>query len=123
MKGKRELKKDCTEFLGLSENVETDADGALVLAGGARIVSELLPEFGGENKSGIGGYALDPKCGVIGTQRLVKGSIDLDRVEKLGEIRGLVKSFWAARRVDVTSPIAVGPAGRSDAKVAFEAAV
>ena len=84
MKGKRELKEDRAEFVCLSKNIETCTNGALVFGGGRRVVSEFLPEFRGEHKGRISGDAVEPECGVIGTQRLVERGIDFDSIEEFG---------------------------------------
>jgi len=119
MKRKRELKKNGAEFIGGAENVEAGADGAFVGSGGARgagncVVSESLPELGGEDEAGIGGDKLDPVCGKIGAQRLVKRSVDLNGVEEFGEIGGFVEALGTARRINVAGPIRIRPACGAD---------
>ena len=116
MKGKRELEEDGAEFVGGAENVKAGADEALVFGGGAGVVGEFLPEFGGEEEARIGGDAGEPVGGVIGTERMVEGGVDLDGVEERGEIFGLVEIFGASRGIDVAGPIGVGPAGGADAE-------
>jgi hypothetical protein len=116
MEGKRELEEDGTEFVGGAENVKAGADEALVFGGGARVVSEFLPEFGGEEEARIGGDAFEPVGGVVGAERMVEGGVDFDGVEEGGEIFGFVETFGAGRGIDVAGPIGVGPAGRADAE-------
>jgi hypothetical protein len=118
MKRKRKLKKDGTEFPGGTENVEAGADGAFIGGGGAGVVGEFLPEFGGENEAGIGGDKIDPVGGKIGAQGLVEGSVDLNGVEEFCEIGGFVETFGAARRINVASPVRIRPAGGADAQSA-----
>jgi hypothetical protein len=67
MERKRELQKDGAEFVGRAKDVEAGTDGAFVVGGRAGVVSEFLPEFGGEEKSRIGGDAAEPIGGMIGT--------------------------------------------------------
>ena len=101
MKRKRELQQDGAEFAGGTEHVEAGAHGALILgdrAGSCRngVVSETLPEFRGEDETGIGAYQIDPVFSEIRPKRLVKRSVDFDGVEEFGEIGGFVKVFRAA---------------------------
>ena len=121
MERERELEEDSAEFIRSAQNVEASADSSFVFRGGDRaecrgIVSESLPEFGGEEKAGIGGDTVKPLRGVIGTQGLVERSVDLDGVEKFSEKGGFVKTFGAASRIDKTSPVRIRPAGGADAK-------
>ena len=91
VKGKRELEEHGAEFACVAENVEAGADVAFVFGGGQGFVREALPEFCGEEKREVCGYALDPACGVVRADRLIKRSVDFDGIEKLGEERSLVK--------------------------------
>ena len=93
VKGKRELQEYGAEFACVAENVEAGADVAFVFGGGRGFVREALPEFCGEEKGGVGGHALDPARGVVRADRLIKGSVDFDGVEKLGEECCLVKAL------------------------------
>jgi len=119
MKRKRKLKKDGTEFPGGAKNVEAGADGAFVVGGGAGIVGEFLPEFGGEDEAGVGRDEIDPVGGKIGAERLIKGGVDLNSVEEFCEIGGFVENFGAARRINVAGPIRIRPAGGADAQSAL----
>jgi hypothetical protein len=114
MERERELKEDGAEFVGGAKNVKAGTDGALVVGGGAGVVREFLPEFGGEEKLRIGGNAVEPIGGVIGTQRMVERSVDLDGVEESGKILGLVESFGAAGRIYGTGPVRIRPACGAD---------
>ena len=114
VKRKRELQKDGAEFARFLKNVEAGADGFLVIFCGRGLVGELLPEFRGKEESRVGGDALQPTCGVLGAQRLVERSIDLDGVEEFGEIRGLVEILGPRRGVNVARPVGIGPPGRTD---------
>lgn len=116
MEGEGELDKDGAEFVGGAKDVEAGADEALVIGGGAGVVGEFLPEFGGEEKARIGGDAVEPVGGVIGTQRMVEGGVDFDGIEKGGEVFGFVEIFGAARGIDVAGPVGVGPACGADAE-------
>lgn len=115
MERKGELKEDGAEFVGGAKNVKAGTDGAFVVGAGAGVVREFLPEFGGEEKSRIGGNAVEPIGGVIGTQRMVERSIDLDGVEESGKILGLVESFGAGGRIYGTGPVRIRPTCRTDA--------
>jgi len=101
MKREGELEEDGPELSRLVENIKTGADGALVFPGGGGIVGEFLPKLCGEKKGGVPLDALEPESGVIGTQRLIEGSIDFDGVKKLREIGGFVKTFRAMSRVNI----------------------
>ena len=116
MEGEGKLEEDGAEFVGSAEDVEAGADEALVIGGGAGIVGEFLPEFGGEEEARIGGDAGEPVGGVIGAEGMVEGRVDLDGVEEGGQIFGFVEIFGAARRIDVAGPVGVGPAGGADAE-------
>jgi len=115
MERERELKEDGAEFVGRAKDVKAGADGALVVGAGAGVVREFLPEFGGEEKSRIGGNAVEPIGGMIGTQRMVERSVDLDGVEESGKILGLVESFGTAPRIYGTGPVRIRPTCRADA--------
>lgn len=121
VEGKRELEKDGAKFFGGAENVEAGADGAFVFGsglgrGGFRIVSEFLPELGGEDETRISGHAIKPLSGMVGTKGLVERGVDLDRVKEFGEKRCFVKILGAAGRVDVTGPVGIRPSRRADAE-------
>jgi hypothetical protein len=115
MERERELKEDGAEFVGDAKNVKAGTDGALVVGASAGVVREFLPEFGGEEKSRIGGDAGEPIGGMIGTQRMVERSVDLDGVEESGKILGLVESFGPAGRIYGTRPVRIRPACGADA--------
>ena len=122
MERKWELKKDGAEFVSGAQNVEAGANSALVSSGreGSRragLVSEALPELGGENEARVNGNTIEPLRGVLGMQRLVKGSVDFDGVEEFGEISGLVESLGTAGWIDVAGPVWIRPPGRTDIKV------
>lgn len=77
VEGERELEEDGAEFVGVAKDVEAGTDGALVGGGDARrggdsVVRESLPEFGGEDKTGIGGDEVEPVSSVNGAERLVE---------------------------------------------------
>jgi hypothetical protein len=93
MKGKRELEEHCAKFACLTENVETLADVAFVFRGGRGLVSEALPKLCGEEQGAICCHASDPAGGVIRADGLIKGGVDSDSVEKLGEESCFVKVF------------------------------
>ena len=114
MERERKLEEDGAEFVGGAKDVEAGTDRAFVVAGGAGVVREFLPEFGGEEKSRIGGNAVEPAGGVIGTQRMVERSVDLDGIEESGKILGLVESFGAAGRIYGTGPVRIRPTCRAD---------
>ena len=121
MERERELEEDSAKFIRSAQDVEASTDGAFVFRGGDRtsntgIVGESLPEFGGEEEAGIGGYTVKPLRGVIGTQRLVERSVDLDGVEKSGKIGGFVETFGAASRIDKARPVRIRPASGADAQ-------
>jgi hypothetical protein len=115
MERKGELKEDGAELVGRAKNVKAGTDRALVVGAGAGVVREFLPEFGGEEKSRIGGNAVEPIGGMIGTQRMVERSVDLDGVEESGKILGLVESFGAGRRIYGTGPVRIRPTCGADA--------
>ena len=75
---------------------------------------EFLPQLGGEKKARVRSHSREPLLGVGGTHGMVEGSVDLDGVEKLREVGGLVKSTGTRRRIDDAVPIGVRPSGRAD---------
>src|SRR5262249_39416932 len=75
-----------------------------------------LPELRGEHEARVSADQLDPVLGKVGFQRLVERSINLDGVEKLREISSFMKSFRPPRRIYVTGPVRIRPAGRADAQ-------
>src|SRR4029077_956354 len=98
MKRKRELQQDRAELICCAKHIEAGANGALILCRGSRcyrsyVVRKSLPEFGGEHKARIRRHAVDPLRRVVGAQRLVKRSIDLDGVKKFRQVRRLVEPF------------------------------
>ena len=50
--------------------------------------------------------------------RRVERSIDLDRVEKFRQVGSFVKAFGTPRRIHISGPIRIRPAGRPDANLA-----
>jgi hypothetical protein len=114
VKRKRELQKHGAEFSCFLKNIETGADGLLVVFRCGWLVSEFLPKFGGEEERRVGGYPLQPTGGVVGAERLVERRVDLDGVEEFGEISGLVEILGARRGVNVAKPVGIGPTGRAD---------
>src|SRR5882762_8759249 len=116
VKRKRELQEDGAEFAGSMENVKAGTDGALVRKGGAGngVVSESLPEFGGEKEAWICEYTIDPLRGVVGAQGLVERGVDFDGVEKFGEVGGFVEGPGTGRGIDIAGPIGIGPACGTD---------
>ncbi len=119
MERERELEEDSAEFIRSAQDVEASTDGAFVFCGRDRainrgIVSKSLPEFGGEEEAGIGGYTVKPLRGVIGTQRLVERSVDLDGVEKFSEKGSFVETFRAASRIHKAHPVRIRPASGAD---------
>ena len=121
MERERKLEKDGSEFAGGAQNVEASANSALVGSGRGESsrsgsVCKAFPEFGGEDKARIGGDAVEPLRGVLGTQRLIEGSVDLDGVEEFGEISSFVEIFRTAGWIDVAGPVWIGPTGGADTK-------
>ena len=78
-------------------------------------MGEALPKLRSKNESRIGCHPVNPLGGVVGANGIIKRGVNLDGVEKLGEIRGVVKALRAPRRVDVPGPVRVRPARRADA--------
>ena len=77
-------------------------------------MGEFLPEFGGEEERGVGRHALQPSGGVFRAQWVVERRVDLDGVEELRKISGLVEVLGASRGVNIAKPIGIGPSGRAD---------
>jgi hypothetical protein len=105
VKRKRELQQHRAELPGLVQDIEAGAYRAFILGGGTRVVREFLPQLGSEHKARIRGNAFEPLLGVLRVQWLVEGSVDLDGVKELREVRSFVKAFRSRRRVHVSSPI------------------
>jgi len=114
VKRKGELQKHGAESASFLKNVETSADGLLVVRCCGWFVGEFLPEFGGEEERGVGRHALQPSGGVFRAQWVVERRVDLDGVEELREISGLVEVPGASRGVNIAKPIGIGPSGRAD---------
>src|SRR5882762_3411871 len=93
MKRERELQEHRSKLAGLMQYIEAGAHGAFIFRSCARVVREFLPHLCRENKTRIGGNALNPLLGMLRVQWLVKGSIDLDSVKKLCQVRGFMKTF------------------------------
>ena len=77
-------------------------------------MSEIAPQFCGEQEFRIGRDARDPLFGVGGLDGMIEGSVDLDRVEKVGEESGFVKTFGAGIGIENALPVGIGPAGGAD---------
>src|SRR5579872_3717234 len=114
MKGKRILQQDGAEPIRVAQHVEPGTDSLFIVQRGSGFVSETLPHFGGKQETRIGRHTLDPMRGEFGTQRIVEGSVDFDRVKKLGEIRCFVKTARTMRGIEDSVPIGIGPSGRSN---------
>src|SRR5258707_15619440 len=95
VKRKRELEKHGAEFAGFAENVEAGADAALVFGCGGGLGGEALPEFGGDEESGICRDTFDPAGGVFRVNWLIKRRVDLEGVEKIRAECCFVKVFWS----------------------------
>ena len=80
---------------------------------------EPLPEFGGKDEARVGRDAVDPLGGVVGPNGIVERGVDLNSVEEFGQISCFVKAFAAARRVNVTEPVWIGPASWAYADYRF----
>ena len=116
VKRKRELEENGAEFAGSAEDVKASADGTLVGGGGAgdRVVSETLPEFGGEEETWIYEDTIDPMRGVVGAQGLIERRVDFDGVEKFSKIGGFMEALGAARGLDIAGIVWIGPACGAD---------
>lgn len=119
VKRKRELQKNGAKAVGGAKNVKPGASFALVRGGGrggerTAVVSEALPEFGGEKKTWIFRDAVEPLTSVVRAERLVKGSVDFDGVEELRKVGEFVEAFGAAERIDEAGPIGIRPSGGAD---------
>ncbi len=120
MKRKRELQQHRAELVGCAQHIKAGANLAFLRrsrAGRGRpdVVSESLPELRREYKTRIRRYAFDPLRRVVRAQRLVKRSVDLNRVKVFREIRRFVEPFGPARGVNVPGPIRIGPSRRPHA--------
>src|SRR6266851_2721142 len=121
MKRKRELQQHRAEPVRRAKHIEPRANGALVRRGragrcGSDVVRESLPQLRGEGEAWIRRHSIDPLRRVVGMQRLVKRSVDLDSVKEFREIARLVESFRAAQRINVAGPVGIRPARRSHAQ-------
>jgi hypothetical protein len=114
VKRKRELEQNGAQPSRALQYVKAPADGLGVFGRRSLLVRESLPELGGEKKSRICSDAAKPLRGNPGLERAVKRRVDLDRIEKLGQIPGFVKAARAPRRVDDPVPVGVGPPRRTD---------
>jgi hypothetical protein len=56
---------------------------------------------------------------MIGAQWLIKRRVDFDGVEELGKVSDLVEILRPAGRINITTPIAVRPAGGTDTDTAL----
>src|SRR5215471_15696376 len=105
MKGKWKLKQDCAQLAGVAQRVESGAHRALVFRSRIGVVRELLPQLRGENKTRIGRHELNPLPAVFWLQRLVERGVDLNRVEELSKIGGLMEACRLASRVHDACPV------------------
>jgi len=81
----RELQQDGAEFARVEQRIESGAHQLFILRSSVCLVRELLPHFCGEDKTRILCCVADPVRGELGLQRLVKRSVDFNRIEKLRE--------------------------------------
>ena len=103
------MEQQSPELVASMEYVQTFTNGALVFGSGVVRMGKFLPKLRCEKEARVGGDTLLPLRRVIGLYRMVKRSIDLDGVEKVGEIRGGMKVFGARLRIDVAGPVRVSP--------------
>src|SRR5262249_17897232 len=87
------------------------ANGSLIVRSGSGLVRKLLPELCREEEARIGRHPVNPLPAQVRAERLVKRSIDFDRVEKLGQVAGLVEVARPPRRINDSAPVRVGPSG------------
>lgn len=91
------------------QRIETRVNGPYVFGGCVLFMREFLPELRREEKALIRGNAVEPLRGEIRAQRIVKRRVDLDGVEKFGEVGGFVKAARTRRGVEDAVPIGVRP--------------
>src|SRR5262249_15211544 len=81
------------------------------------LMRESLPQFRRENKIPVRRHPLDPLLRMFRLRRIVKSRVDLNRVEKLRQKRGLVKSLRLLPRIHVPVPVRIGPPRRTNPQI------
>ena len=114
-KAPRKLQKDGAEAIGFDDGIEVVLERLHVRVGEHRLlVCESAKDFRREFEVGIRRHAADPTLRVSRRRDAIKGRIDLDRVEKTGEIGEMIKAR-AVFGIDGAFPIRIAPSRRSDA--------
>jgi hypothetical protein len=73
-------------------------------------------QFGGELEVGIGLYLPHPKLDYFRLKRLIKGTVNFNRIQPAGQKFQGMKPRRISLREDHTFPVLVGPAGCSNAR-------
>ncbi len=117
MEGEWKLEKEGAESLRITEHVETNTDGFFVFHGGAKFMGKSLPKFSGKEKTRVGGHIFEPLAAIIRFEGIIEASVDLDRVEKFGNVSRFCEIAGSAFWVKDTFPIWIGPAGKAKMKI------
>src|SRR5437870_4695563 len=94
------------------QRFKAGVNGAFIFSSSSCFMRELLPHFCRKDEPGIRLDLRSPLRGRRGTQRLVKRSIDLDRIEISRKKAWRAELSRSPRRVRDAGPIGVGPSSR-----------
>src|SRR5436309_11664150 len=111
----RVLEKDSAEPTGLHQRIEIVSKGFHVAGDELRfLVREAAKDFRSELEIGIAFHTTNPAPRVCWRRDAIEGRIDLDGVEKRGQIGECVEAR-SVGRIDGSLPVAVAPASGTDA--------
>src|SRR6202050_5361496 len=74
-------------------------------------MGKFLPELWGKEKTRVCRHTPQPLRGMRRLQRMIKRSIDFDRVEKFRQVSCLMKAARSRRRIHHAVPILISPPG------------